>query len=133
MSSSSLFSRPSTVGMQRRPVAAQPVASNQMPSPAVIHPDIDPPPKPRALTQCLAVGFFIFLVLLQFLPVTHVRDPSDPRGLLACEESRLKKLKAGLSSKSSREGAPEQYFNICAVGCGEWFCEDFSVQISDFP
>ncbi|XP_042480297.1 uncharacterized protein LOC122061161 [Macadamia integrifolia] len=101
MSSSSLFSRPSTVGMQRRPVAAQPDASNQMPSSAVIHPDIDPPPKPRALTQCLAVGFFIFLVLLQFLPVTHVRDPSGPRGNWLPSDSNLRYKSVSSPSKVS--------------------------------
>ncbi|KAK1325187.1 hypothetical protein QJS10_CPA01g00765 [Acorus calamus] len=47
-------------------------------SPPRLHPDVDPTPKPRRLSQALAVAAMVFFVCLQFLPASHVRDPSDP-------------------------------------------------------
>ncbi|KAK1304744.1 hypothetical protein QJS10_CPB11g01506 [Acorus calamus] len=35
-------------------------------------------PKPRRLSQALAVAAIVFFTCLQFLPASHVRDPSDP-------------------------------------------------------
>lgn len=43
-----------------------------------LHPDIDPPPKPWRVAQYLALGFIFFFTMLQFLPPTHFRNPSDP-------------------------------------------------------
>ncbi|KAK9267900.1 hypothetical protein L1049_010337 [Liquidambar formosana] len=71
--SSSQFS--STSATQRR--TAQ-TGNNPTSSVPILFPDIDPAPNPRPISQFLAIGFVISLALLQFLPATHFRDPSDP-------------------------------------------------------
>uniref|UniRef100_A0A5B7BY60 Hexosyltransferase n=1 Tax=Davidia involucrata TaxID=16924 RepID=A0A5B7BY60_DAVIN len=72
MSSSSFSSRSAT---HRRPVQStnDPILSSGSPQPAV-----EQAPNPRPISQFLAFGFIIVLGLLQFLPATHFRDPSDP-------------------------------------------------------
>ncbi|XP_058106947.1 uncharacterized protein LOC131250680 [Magnolia sinica] len=62
-------------GISRRPIASKTPAAAPV---VVIHPDIDPPPKPWPLAQFLAFGLILFFSYLQFLPPTHFRDPSDP-------------------------------------------------------
>ncbi|KAJ4976807.1 hypothetical protein NE237_001913 [Protea cynaroides] len=98
-SSSSLLSRPSG-GVQRRPSAAQTPVTNRVPS-AVIHPDIEPAPKPRLLTQYLALGVIIFLVFLQFMPATHIRDPYGPSGTWLPADSNLRYSASSSSSNVS--------------------------------
>ncbi|XP_022721073.1 uncharacterized protein LOC111278715 [Durio zibethinus] len=58
----------------RRPT--HPTDNPKIPGP--IYADLDPAPRPKPVIQLLAFGFIIFLGLLQFLPASHFRDPSDP-------------------------------------------------------
>lgn len=72
--SSSSFSLPRT-SAHRRPI--QSTTSSADP----IRQAADQAPNQRrrpAISQLLAIGFVIFLGLLQFLPATHFRDASDP-------------------------------------------------------
>ncbi|XP_039061629.1 uncharacterized protein LOC120205948 [Hibiscus syriacus] len=68
MSSSYMSWRSSATN--RRPTQLTSTPKN----PGPIHPD----PNPRPVLHFLAFGLIIFLGLLQFLPATHFRDPSDP-------------------------------------------------------
>ncbi|KAJ6945829.1 hypothetical protein NC651_000791 [Populus alba x Populus x berolinensis] len=43
-----------------------------------LNPGLAPAPNPRPILQFLAFGLFLLLSLLQLLPATHFRDPSDP-------------------------------------------------------
>ncbi|KAL4290217.1 hypothetical protein GQ457_14G008010 [Hibiscus cannabinus] len=62
----------------RRPTQAADTPKN----PGPIHPDLirdpNPKPKPKPFLHFLAFLLLIFLGLLQFLPASHFRDPSDP-------------------------------------------------------
>lgn len=47
-------------------------------NPGPIFPDLGPAPSPKPIIRLLAFGLIIFLGLLQFLPASHFRHPSDP-------------------------------------------------------
>ncbi|GJM96807.1 hypothetical protein PR202_ga13675 [Eleusine coracana subsp. coracana] len=71
--------------LQRRPAAAAAARGGgaQEPPPRgqrAIHADVDPAPRPRPGMQKLAIAAIVVLACLQFLPATHFRDPSNPRG-----------------------------------------------------
>ncbi|CBI20560.3 hypothetical protein VitviT2T_015880 [Vitis vinifera] len=72
MSSSPIFSRSSAT--YRRPHQA----STSVSPPGPPTPPVDASPNPRPIAQLLAFVVVVFLGLLQFLPATHFRHPSDP-------------------------------------------------------
>ncbi|XP_044495565.1 uncharacterized protein LOC123218282 isoform X2 [Mangifera indica] len=76
MSSSSLYVPYWSSATQRRPL--QPSDNPNPDDSGHRHPLIDQAPTPRPLFQLFALVFIVFLGLLQFLPATHFRDPSDP-------------------------------------------------------
>lgn len=75
-SASASFSAPGS-GLSRRVVSST-TSHNPPINRPPIHPDVDPPPRPRPGFQFLAFALVVFLASLQFLPATHFRDPSDP-------------------------------------------------------
>ncbi|KAE8667106.1 Nucleotide binding,nucleic acid binding,RNA binding [Hibiscus syriacus] len=68
--SSSYMSWRSSATANRRPTQRIVTPKNSVP----IHPD----PNSKPVLHFLASGLIIFLGLLQFLPASHFRDPSDP-------------------------------------------------------
>ncbi|KAJ0082060.1 hypothetical protein Patl1_11782 [Pistacia atlantica] len=76
MSSSSSYIPSWSSATQRRQLEP-----SDNPSPDVSGPQqslIEQAPTPKPLFQLIALGLIVFLGLLQFLPATHFRDPSDP-------------------------------------------------------
>ncbi|KAH7661071.1 Glycosyl transferase family 8 protein [Dioscorea alata] len=128
-SSSSSFSAPGS-GLSRRVVSSTTPHNPPINRPP-IHPDVDPPPRPRPGFQFLAFALVVFLASLQFLPATHFRDPSDPhRTWIPFDPNRTASASAdsGASHEHASKITTELDFGVEAINIFSWIdCLDLQM------
>ncbi|KAJ4702595.1 Hexosyltransferase [Melia azedarach] len=95
MSSSSYLPSRSSTTHRRAP---QPSPNPNSTGPQSL--ELDQAPTPKPVFQFIAFGLIIFLGLLQFLPATHFRDPSDPFRKWVPFNTSLSKLRSSSDAKA---------------------------------